>query len=162
MKYTFCQFACLKDKKGSLDKAWKLTILKSKFTLNTKFYLIFSYLKFQYIHIQAYILKVDFLDVRNPQKIQIFRRKIVSERENYQFCNVLEKILLIDTLSLCSIELNKHTSWFILTFYFQMMHFLWLLIDLRTFVAKFCRRDLRTFSADFLRLKSGIRRLSYF
>ena len=57
----------------------------------------------------AYILKVDFLDVRNPQKIQIFRRKIVSERENYQFCNVLEKILLIDTLSLCSIELNKHS-----------------------------------------------------
>ena len=58
---------------------------------------------------KAYILKVDFLDVRNPQKIQIFRRKIVSERENYQFCNVLEKILLIDTLSLCSIELNKHS-----------------------------------------------------
>ena len=58
----------------------------------------------------TYILKVDFLDVRNPQKIQIFRRKNVSERENYQLFNVLEKILLIDTLSLCSTELNKHTS----------------------------------------------------
>ena len=35
--------------------------------------------------LRTYILKVDFLDVRNPQKIQIFRRKIVSERENYQY-----------------------------------------------------------------------------
>ena len=30
-----------------------------------------------------YILKADVLDVRTPQKIQIFRRKIVWERENY-------------------------------------------------------------------------------
>ena len=28
------------------------------------------------LHQYAYILNVDFLDVRNPQKIQIFRRKI--------------------------------------------------------------------------------------
>ena len=42
-------------------------------------------------NLTPYILKVDFLDVRNPQKIKIFRKKIVSERENYQFCNVLEK-----------------------------------------------------------------------
>ena len=42
---------------------------------------------------RSYILKVDFLDFQNPQKIQIFRRKIVLERENYQFCNVLEKKL---------------------------------------------------------------------
>ena len=33
---------------------------------------------------EAYILKADVLDVRTPQKIQIFRRKIVWERENYQ------------------------------------------------------------------------------
>ena len=31
-----------------------------------------------------YILKADVLDVRTPQKIQIFRRKFVWERENYQ------------------------------------------------------------------------------
>ena len=37
------------------------------------------------IHVWAYILKADVLDVRTPQKIQIFRRKIVWERENYQF-----------------------------------------------------------------------------
>ena len=43
------------------------------------------------LNFKAYILKVDFLDARNPQKIQIFRRKIVSERKNYQFCTVLEK-----------------------------------------------------------------------
>ena len=36
------------------------------------------------------------------------------------------------------------------------------LYDLRTFVAIFFRRDSRTFSADFLRLKSKIRRLLYF
>ena len=33
---------------------------------------------------QPYILKADVLDVRTPQKIQVFRRKIVWERENYQ------------------------------------------------------------------------------
>ena len=32
----------------------------------------------------AYILKADVLDVWTPQKIQIFRRKFVWERENYQ------------------------------------------------------------------------------
>ena len=63
-----------------------------------------------FLKLKPYILKVDFLDVRNPQKIQIFRRQIVSECENYQFCNVLEKMLLIDTLSLCSIELDNNTS----------------------------------------------------
>ena len=31
-----------------------------------------------------YILKAEVLDVRTPQKIQIFRRKIVLERGNYQ------------------------------------------------------------------------------
>ena len=36
------------------------------------------------------------------------------------------------------------------------------LIDLRTFVAKFCREDLRTFSADFFGLKNGIRKLFCF
>ena len=34
--------------------------------------------------------------------------------------------------------------------------------DLLTFVAKFCGQNLRTFSADFFRLKSKIRRLLYF
>ena len=29
--------------------------------------------------------------MENPQKIRIFRRKIVLKHENYQFCNVLEK-----------------------------------------------------------------------
>ena len=37
------------------------------------------------IHVWAYILKADVLDVRTPQKIQICRRIIVWERENYQF-----------------------------------------------------------------------------
>ena len=36
------------------------------------------------------------------------------------------------------------------------------LIDLRTFVAKFVREDLRTFSADFFGLKNGIRKLFCF
>ena len=31
-----------------------------------------------------YILKADVLDVQTPQKIKIFRRKIVWQRENYQ------------------------------------------------------------------------------
>ena len=34
--------------------------------------------------VTSYILKADVLDVRTPQKIQIFRRKIVRECENYQ------------------------------------------------------------------------------
>ena len=37
-----------------------------------------------YIGRYPYILKADVLDVRTSQKIQIFRRKIVWERENYQ------------------------------------------------------------------------------
>ena len=37
-----------------------------------------------YICLESYILKADVLDVRTPQKIQIFRRQIVWERENYQ------------------------------------------------------------------------------
>ena len=45
------------------------------------------------LELQPYILKADVLDVWTPQKIQIFRRKIVSQRENYQFCNVLENKL---------------------------------------------------------------------
>ena len=39
----------------------------------------------------AYIQKTGLACWKIPQKIQIFRRKIVSERENYQFFNVLEK-----------------------------------------------------------------------
>ena len=39
----------------------------------------------------SYIQKTGLACWKIPQKIQIFRRKIVSERENYQFCNVLEK-----------------------------------------------------------------------
>ena len=39
----------------------------------------------------------------------------------------------------------------------------WLnILDLRTFVAKFCRKNLRIFSADFFDLKSKIRRHFYF
>ena len=37
-----------------------------------------------WLRLITYILKADVLDVRTPQKIQIFRRKIVWERENYQ------------------------------------------------------------------------------
>ena len=39
----------------------------------------------------AYIQKTGLACWKIPQKIQIFRRKIVLERENYQFCNVLRK-----------------------------------------------------------------------
>ena len=60
----------------------------------------------------------------------MFRRKIVWERENYQFCGYQEAlggraiaaILLLDMTSHCSNH-DKHTSWFFLTFYFGMMHF---------------------------------------
>ena len=38
-----------------------------------------------------YIQKTGLACWKIPQKIQIFRRKIVLERENYQFCNVLRK-----------------------------------------------------------------------
>ena len=40
---------------------------------------------------KPYIQKTGLACWKITQKIQIFRRKIVSERENYQFCNVLEK-----------------------------------------------------------------------
>ena len=36
----------------------------------------------------AYILKTGLAGWKNPQKIHIFHRKIVSERKNYQFCNM--------------------------------------------------------------------------
>ena len=39
----------------------------------------------------SYIQKTGLACWKIPQQIQIFRRKIVLERENYQFCNVLEK-----------------------------------------------------------------------
>ena len=39
---------------------------------------------------QSYIQKTGLACWKIPQKIQIFRRKIVLERENYQFCNVFE------------------------------------------------------------------------
>ena len=38
-----------------------------------------------------YIQKTGLACWKIPQKIQIFRWKIVSERENYHICNVLEK-----------------------------------------------------------------------
>ena len=37
-----------------------------------------------FLNMDAYILKADVLDVRTPQKIQIFRRKIFWQRENYK------------------------------------------------------------------------------
>ena len=40
---------------------------------------------------KPYIQKTGLACWKIPQKIQIFRRKIVLERENYQFCNVLRK-----------------------------------------------------------------------
>ena len=40
---------------------------------------------------KSYIQKTGLAGRKNPQKIQIFRGKSVSERENYEFCNVLEK-----------------------------------------------------------------------
>ena len=46
--------------------------------------------RYRHVNFEPYILKADVLDVQTPQKIQIFRRKIVSECKNYQFCNVLE------------------------------------------------------------------------
>ena len=39
----------------------------------------------------AYIQKTGLACWKIPQKIQIFRREIVLERENYQFCNGLRK-----------------------------------------------------------------------
>ena len=44
----------------------------------------FSLIFPNFSRISSYILKADVLDVRTPQKIQIFRRKIVWERKNYQ------------------------------------------------------------------------------
>ena len=38
----------------------------------------------------------------------------------------------------------------------------WDFDDLHTIVAKFCRQDLRTFSANFLRLKSRLQKLVRF
>ena len=40
---------------------------------------------------QPYIQKTGLACWKIPQKIQIFRREIVLERENYQFCNGLRK-----------------------------------------------------------------------
>ena len=53
---------------------------KSIVAILNHFELFFTYLE----RGAAYILKADVLDVRTPQKIQIFCRKIVWERENYQ------------------------------------------------------------------------------
>ena len=41
--------------------------------------------------VNTYIQKTGLAGWKIPQKIQIFRRKILFERKNYQFCNVLEK-----------------------------------------------------------------------
>ena len=40
--------------------------------------------------IRPCIQKTGLAGRKNPQKIYMFRIKIVLERENYQFCNVLE------------------------------------------------------------------------
>ena len=44
-----------------------------------------------FIIIWSYIQKTGLACWKIPQKIQIFRREIVLERENYQFCNGLRK-----------------------------------------------------------------------
>ena len=69
--------------------------------------------------------KLESLESRLRRQFGIFRRKIVGECKNYQFCNKL------DLPSHCSSR-KKHTSWFVLPFYFWMMHFLhfWLIYAL--------------------------------
>ena len=47
--------------------------------------------KLVHLYEYPYIQKTGLAGWKIPQKIQIFRRNIFSERENYQFCNVLRK-----------------------------------------------------------------------
>ena len=75
----------------------------------------------------SYILKAGVAGVQTPQTIWNFRRKIVWERKNYQFCgdqeaSGVEPSLFLDTPS-HYFSLNKNTSCFVLTFHFWMMHF---------------------------------------
>ena len=79
------------------------------------------------------------LESRLRRQFVLFRRKIVRERENYQFCNMLEiKVKRHLRRPKCveksciTCSHNKHTSWFALTFNVQMMHFLdfWLIYAL--------------------------------
>ena len=50
----------------------------------------------------------------------------------------------------------------IITNYYQLLPIITKIIDLRTVVAEFYCRFLRMFSADFLRLKSRLRRFLHF
>ena len=63
-----------------------------KCCLKMQLYNTFTFMeKIALRQVRAYIQKTGIACWKIPQKIQIFRRKIVSERENYQFCNVLGK-----------------------------------------------------------------------
>ena len=73
---------------------------------------------------------------QTPQMIWIFPQKACLRTQKLSIMQYVRNkgeeaiaaILLLDTPSHCSTH-NKHTSWFILTFYFRMMHFLdfWLI-----------------------------------
>ena len=52
--------------------------------------IIVKIVKLVHLYEYPYIQKTGLAGWKIPQKIQIFRRKIVSERKNYQFCNVFK------------------------------------------------------------------------
>ena len=53
--------------------------------------IIVKIVKLVHLYEYPYIQKTGLAGWKILQKIRIFRKKIVSERENYQSCNVLEK-----------------------------------------------------------------------
>ena len=121
--------------------------------------------KWRHQGIETYIQKTGLACWKIPQKIQIFRRKIVLERENYQFCNVLRKgqraysktkvswkvlqnrFLVSDLefhLRMGGTHIVSHNKWLYMlgSFWHNAVYDVY---DLRTFDAKFCRENLRFF-----------------
>ena len=104
---------------------------------------------------QAYILKAGFAGSQKPQIILNFPQKDclrTRKTVNSSMC-VRNKTKLI----------TKHYQLLpIITNFYQLLPIIIKIIDLLTVVAEFYCRFLRTFSADFLRLKSRLRRFFHF
>ena len=100
----------------------------------------------------TYILKAGFAGFQKPQKILNFLQKDYLRTRKL---SILQCVLEIKP-KLLPTFLPKITN------YHRLLPIITKIIDLRTYVGKFYCRDLRTFSADLLRLKIRLRRFLRF
>ena len=113
----------------------------------------------------SYILIVGFAGCKNPQMILNFPQRLSENAKCIKIIVFAELLTAISSIYVQSLQqiVNKNIK----THYIPKKNATLTpnssdFYDLLTFVAKFCGQNLCTFSADFFRLKSKIRRLLYF